>query len=294
MTLHVINSGDTIVKKFGKLGIAQSTIDLISHTISERKGMQSKGFMTVSKAGDKFVRQEISAEDIKRNLEHLEKVMDWIGINCEIIPCGAALNVKRQQRQQLERLIGSSSIETILIASEPGHILYSDDGHLRSLAKREFNVNGIWTQVLLMKCLDEDILERGKYSESVIQLVNHSYRHTSIDAGILIEAAKQSDWLPKPPYTTVLKILGGQYSDERSALIIGTNFLYELWKQPPILVQQRDQIILSILNALTSRRNPRIIIGKLARMLERKFYLIPPALQEVFSIMKAWEKTHIV
>ncbi|MBA7499086.1 Lipopolysaccharide assembly protein B [subsurface metagenome] len=294
MTLHITNSRDAIVQKFGKLGIAQSTIDLLSHAISERKGIQSKGFMVISKAEDKFVRQEISAEDIKRNLEHLEKIMDWIGNNCEVIPCGAALNVKRQQRQQLERLIGSPSIETILIASEPGNIFYSDDERLRSLAKREFNVNGIWTQVLLMKCLDEDILERGKYNESVIQLVNHSYRHISIDAHVLIEAVKQSEWSPRPPYTTVLKVLEGQYSDERSALIVGTNFLYELWKQPPILVQRRDQIILSILDALTSRRSPRIIMGKLAKMLGKKFYLILPALQEVLSIMESWEKTHII
>lgn len=293
MTLHVINAGDVVVKRFGKLGIAQSTVDLISHTIGERKGIQSKGFMVVSKEGDKFVRQEISAEDIKRNLEHLEKVMGWININCEIIPCKAALNVKREQRQQLEKMIGSSFIETILIASEPGAILYSDDERLRSLAKREFNTDGVWTQVLLMKCLDEGILDRGKYSEIVIQLANYSYRHTSIDAYVLIEAAKQAGWSPRPPYTTALKVLGGQYSNEGSALIVATRFLYELWKQP-ILAQQRDQIIMALLDAITFKRKPRVVITRLTKLVERRFYLIPLALKDVLSIMSIWEKTHII
>lgn len=294
MTLHITNSGDAIVQKFGKLGIAQSTIDLLSLIISERKGIQSKGFMVISKAEDKFFRQEISAEDIKRDLEYLEKITSWIEENCEVIPCSAALSVKRQQRKHLESLIGSSSIETVLIASEPGNILYSDDERLRSLAKGEFGVNGVWTQVLLMKCLNEGIIKREKYNESVIQLVSHSYRHTSIDAYILVEAAKQSAWSIKPPFITVLKILEGRYSDENPALVVGTNFFYELWKQPPILVERRDQIILSVLNALTTRRNPRIILAKLAKMLEKKFYLITPALHEILSIMKAWEKTHMV
>lgn len=294
MTLHITNSADTIVQKFGKLGISQSTIDLLYHAISERKGIQSKGYMVIGKAEDKFVRQEISAEDIKRNLEYLEKIIDWIGKNCEVIPCSAALNVKRQQRQQLERLIGSSSIETILVASEPGNIFYSDDERLRSLAKRELNINGIWTQALLMKCLDEDFPERGRYNECVIKLINYSYRHTSIDAYVLVEAAKQSDWSPRPPYTTVLKVLGGQHSDERSALIVGTNFLYELWKQPTILVQKRDQIILALLDTITSKRNPRAVMTKLAKMLERKFYIIPLALNEVITLMDLWGKTHIV
>lgn len=294
MTLNAIDAGDEIIERFGKLGISQSSIDIFSQTISERKGMQSKGFMVIGKEGDRFVRQEFSAQDIKRNLEHLEKTMAWIEKNCETIPCNVALTVKREQRKHLEELIGSSFIESILIASEPGAILYSDDERFRSLAKGEFDTDGVWTQVLLMQCMEEGILSKEKYNDMVIRLATLSYRHTSIDAGVLIEAAKQSEWLPKPPYTTVLKILGGQYSDEKSALIVGTNFLYELWKQPPILIQKRDQIILSILNALTSRRNPRIIISKLAKMLERKFYLIQPALQEVFSIIKAWEKTRIV
>jgi len=294
MTLHIINAGDLVVKRFGKVGIAQSTVDLLSDTITERKGIQSKGFMIVSKEGDKFVRQEISAEDIKRNLEHLEKVMDWISVNCEIIPCEAALSVKRQQRQQLEQLIGSSSIEAILIASEPGHILYSDDERLRSLAKREFNTDGVWTQVLLMKCLDGGILDRGKYNESIIQLSNYSYRHTSIDAYVLIEAARQSGWSPKPPYTTILRILGGQYSNESSALIVGTNFLYELWKQPAILAQRRDQTILALLDAITSRRNPRVIMEKLTKLLKRRFFIIPLALKEVLSVMDMWGKAHII
>lgn len=293
MTLHLISAGDVIVERFGKLGVAQSTVDLFSHTIDERKGIQSKGFMVVSKEGDKFVRQEISAEDIKRNLEHLEKVTGWVNINCEIIPCKAALNVKREQRQQLEKMIGSSFIETILIASEPEAILYSDDELLRSLAKREFNTDGVWTQVLLTKCLDEGILDRGNYSEMVIQLANHSYRHTSIDAYVLIEAAKQSGWSPRPPYTIVLKALGGQYSNESSALIVGTKFLYELWKQP-ILAQQRDQTILALLDAITFKRNPRVIMAKLRKLLERRFYLIPLALKDAVSVMNIWEKTHII
>jgi len=293
MTIHAINIADFMVKRFGKIGVAQSTIDLLSDAIRERKGIQSKGFMVIGKERDKFVRQDISAEDIKRNLEYLEKVLNWININCEIIPCKAALTVRRDQRQQVEKMIGSSSIETALIASEPGTVLFTDDERLRSLAKREFNTDGVWTQVLLMKCLNEGTLDRGEYDDCVIQLANLHYRHTSIDAFVLVEAAKRSGWAPRPPYTTVLRVLGGQYSDESSALIVGTKFLYELWKQP-VLAQERDQTILALLSAITFKRKPRVTMRKLTRLLERKFYLIPLAFEQVISVMNAWERTHIV
>jgi len=292
MTLHAIGVTDFMVKRFGKIGIAQSVVDVLSETITERKGIQAKGFMVIGKEGDQFVRQEISAEDIKRNLEYLENILKWIGTSCEILPCKAALTVKRNQRQQLEKTIGLSSIETVLIASEAGAILYTDDERLRSLARCEFKVNGVWTQVLLMKCLNERTLDRGKYNEYVIQLASLNYRHTSVDAFVLIEAAKRSGWAPKPPFTTVLKMLGGLYSNEGSAVVVGTTFIYELFKQT-MLPQQRDQLILALLDTITSKRNPGVVLTRLKKGLERNFYLIPLSLTQVLSVIDAWEKLHI-
>jgi hypothetical protein len=144
-----------------------------------------------------------------------------------------------------------------------------------------------------MKSLNDGTLDRGKYNECVIQLINLNYRHTIIDALNLVEAAKHSGWAPKPPYTTVLRILGGQYSNENSALIVGANFLYELFKQT-MLTQQRDQLILALLDTITSKRNPRIVIGKLKKLLERRFYIIPLSLGQVFSIIDSWQMVHIV
>ncbi len=292
MTLHAIGIADFIVKRFGKIGIAQSTVDLLSEAVTERKGIQAKGFMIIGKEGDEFVRQDISAEDIRHNLEYLENILKWISTSCEIIPCRAALTVKRVQRQQLEKMIGASPVETILIASEAGRLLYTDDGHLRSLARNEFKVNGVWTQVLLMKCLSERILDRDKYDECVIQLASLNYRHTSIDSFVLIDAARRSGWTPKPPFTTVLRLLGGQYSNEASARIVGTTFIYELFKQT-ILPQQRDQLILALIDTMTSKRNPGVVLGELKKALERRFYLIPLSLSQVLALIDAWQKLHI-
>jgi tetratricopeptide (TPR) repeat protein len=292
MTLHAIGVSDFMVKRFGKIGIAQSTVDALSKTITELKGIQAKGFMVIGKEGDQFVRQEISVEDIKRNLGYLENILKWIGTSCEILPCKAALTMKRNQRQQLEKTIGLSSIETVLIASEAGSVLYTDDERLRSLARSEFKVNGVWTQVLLMSCLKEGTLDRGKYNDFVIQLASLNYRHTSIDAFVLVEAARRSGWTPKPPFTTILKVLDGQHSNAGSALIVGTTFIYELFKQT-MLPQQRDQLILALLDTITSKRNPGIVLTRLKKDIEKKFYLIPLSLTQVSSVIEAWQKLHV-
>lgn len=292
MTLHGTNAEDTIIKAFGKLGIAQSTIDLLQYTINNRKGIQSKGFMTIGKERDKFVKQEISAEDVKRSIEYLESITHWIENNCEIIPCKAALDMKRDRKQQIDRMFGPSFIDTILIASETGNLLYSDDERLRSFAKTEFNVDGVWTQFLLMHCLNIKALERSKYNKMVIKLVSAHYRHTSIDADILIEAAEQAKWVPSQPYTTVLQILQGKSSNESSALIVTTEFLYKLWVQP-ILANQRDYLLLSLLDFITTERNRGVILDKLIYHIKRRFVLLPFAEKQILLVINIWKKMHI-
>jgi len=293
MTLHGINAQDVIIRDFGKLGIAQSTIDLLQCTIDERRGIYAKGLMTIGKEGNQFVRQEISAENVKSGTEYLKSILHWIGNNCEIIPCKAALDVKRDRKQQLDRMMGSSFIDTVLIASEPGNLLYSDDERLRSFAKASFNVDGVWTQVVLMHCLNINIFEKAKYNEMIIKLVLSHYHHTSIDSDILIEAARQSEWSPSQPYTTVIQVLRGKFSDERSALIVVNNFLYELWKEP-ILAQQRDYLILILLDVITAERNRRVVLNKLISYVKRRFFLLPLAERQIISLIKVWRRMHII
>ncbi len=293
MTLHSINTTDVVIRAYGKLGISQSTIDLIKDTIDERKGFELNGFMTIGREGDKFVKRQISAEDIRRNIQDLEAILCWIDNNCEIIPCKAALNIKRSRIQELNEMFGKSFMDTILISSESGNLLYSDDERLRSFAKSEFKVFGVWSQILFMHCLNNNLLERSKYNEIIIKLVNLNYYHTSVDSNILIEAAKQSNWSPSYPYTAVLKVLSGKLSDEDSALNVGTNFLYELWKQP-ILSHQRDYLILSLLDTIVAERNRHSILDKLIYNIKKRFRILPLAEKQIISLIEIWKQMHIL
>ena len=67
--------------------------------------------------------------------------------------------------------------------------------------------------------------------------------------------------VPSEPYTTVLQILK-KSSNESSALIVTTEFLYKLWVQP-ILANQRDYLLLSLLDFITTERNRGVILDKL-------------------------------
>ena len=91
MTIHSIGAADAVIKAFGKLGIAQSTIDELQQITNEREGMWSKRkSMSVGKEGDQYVRTIITPEEVRQNVEYLKNVIKWIQESCEghpLHPC---------------------------------------------------------------------------------------------------------------------------------------------------------------------------------------------------------------
>src|SRR5260221_13559158 len=94
-------------------------------------GMASeKGFMTVGKEGNAYVREDITAEQIKNGTVYLQAIFDWIKKNCDVIPCEEALKINTGQRQKLYDLFGSDAIDSVLLAKQEKRIFVTDDERL--------------------------------------------------------------------------------------------------------------------------------------------------------------------
>jgi hypothetical protein len=249
--------------------------------------------MSIGKEGERFVRSEITGEEVKKMIEYFEEMISWVGKNCEVVPIKGALDIPRERKGPLTEMLGGSFLDTILISTESGNLLFSDDERLRTFAKSEFGVDGVWTQILLMFALNEKAIEKSRYNEVILNLICAHYYHIGIDADILIEAARKSDWAPSYPYTTILKLLGSDRSDITSALAVSTAFLYELWKQP-ILPERRDYLIYELLNVVTVGRDRRRILTKLIGMIRGRFLLLPLEERRIISIIELWQRLHLV
>ena len=293
MTIYDLKVHNIVVETFGKLGIAQSTIDDIQQKIHELRGMSAQGFMMIGHRDGQYVRQEITADQVQENREYLEKLVEWIRQNCNLFPVSAAGNMDREKRKRLEEFLGKSFADTMLIASESGNLLWSDDYRLRLFAAHRYNADGVWTQIVLDACKERKQLEEDEYIKAVIHLVTSKYHHTAVDVDTVIEAARQSDWIHDFPLTQVLKILNGKYCDEDSAIAIAVEFVYRLW-QAPIILQKRDALIIAVLNTITEGRNRPQALNRFMRGIQQRFNLRPLAIPAIVSIVEAWQETHIL
>lgn len=203
------------------------------------------------------------------------------------------------RKRELDDLFQPSFIDTLLIASQPGYLLFSDDEQLRLYAKTGFNsdtgidfdIDGVWTQVVLEHCVNKNLLDRTEYNKMTIKLVCSNYYHTEFDAEVLMEAARQSDWKPTEPYNSLVKVLGSQGVSLSSALNVATNFLFQLWTQSIVHSRSID-LTHALLDELTFRRRPRAVLMELADQVLDKFEFHPLAAREVISLIRANARTH--
>ncbi|MEN6554196.1 MAG: hypothetical protein ABFC34_15060 [Methanobacterium sp.] len=208
LTIHETKTKDFVVKTFGKLGIAQSTIDEIIQALNYQKILKERGSAYSEMTPDDEVKlHDIHSKLIERNINYLEDLLVWIEHNCEVLSCRGALKINRNKRVQFNNLLSKSFMDTILIASDEGNLLYSDDGPLRLIAKEKFDVNGIWTQAVLLECLKRNNLKIDGYNKAIVKLLSFDYNSTYYNAQIIITAAEESEWISSNPYNTVINVI---------------------------------------------------------------------------------------
>lgn len=294
ITLHCLEAADTVVKTFGKLAVAQSTIDALLQMIHEQESMWSqREGMSIEKQGNQYVRHMINPEDVKRSVERLNELIKWIRENCDVLPCTPALQMNQLRKRELDETFHPIFLDTLLIATQPGHLLLSDDERLRFYGKTDFNsdagtnfqIDGVWTQVVLEHCLNLNVLDKTKYDKMVIQLVCSNYYHTEFDVDVLIEAVKQSNWNLTEPYNSLTQVLGGHKSDLSEALNVTVDFLFQLW-QEPIPYSQRKYLTFGLLAGLTSARRTQVVLEQLGDKIQKKHLLSYPIENRILTQIK--------
>lgn len=299
VTLHCLEAADTVVNAFGKLGVAQSTIDELQRIIHEKKMGADREGMIVGKQGDRYVKHIITPEAVQGEIEHLKDLIKWIRENCEIQPVTAALQINQLHKRKFDDAFQPFFMDTLLIASQPDHLLLSDDERLRQYAKTnfsneigaDFDIDGVWTQVVLEHCVNKNLLHKTEYDKMTLQLICSHYYHTEFDAEVLLEAARQSDWNPSEPYNNLVQTLESQEVNLPAALDVAADFLFELWTKP-LLLNQPKSLTFCLFEGLTTGRGTRIVLNRLAKRILGRSPLHSWAEERILSLIQEYMQIH--
>jgi tetratricopeptide (TPR) repeat protein len=292
ITLHHLGVADDVVRILGKFGIAQSTIDLFQAMIEMSQGVQREGFATLGVENGQGVWHDFTSEHVELRKIAFERITDWIRQNCVVLPCHRALDIIKDERNKLNKHVGTAFIDTVLIAGEPGRILYSDDQWLRWYARADSNISGVWTQTVLKYCLMRQNSDESLYRKATLKLARLGYTLTVIDAETLIEAVRTSEWKPQPTYTSALMALANENNSQENVVSVSGDFLRQLYLEVVItdthLIDPRDNLVFELLKTLTARRSATIFVKNLIRTIQQKFEVMPLQKTSVLTAITVW------
>lgn len=255
ITIHGIGVADKVVEHFGKLGITQTTIDLINETISDRRGMKAKGFMSIAKEGESFVKEEISPEQVAEGLEYFENISKWIEVNCDVLTSNKP-RPQTGEKRDTEEILGTSFVDTLSVAAKKDYILLTDDERLRSYAKSEYKIDGVWTQFVLMELMKAETITVEEYSDAVIKLVNSKYQHTSINKDIVYRAGEKANWnMDERSFSRVMLMLSEEYTEVRSATVVVADVVMMLWLDLSKTKVEKEEILSKLLKTFIGNRD---------------------------------------
>jgi len=171
--------------------------------------------------------------------------------------------------------------------------LFSDDLFLRLIAKNDFNVDGVWTQILLLNLFNLGKIKKEIYVDKTISLIECNYNYITFNAEILAESLKRANFEHDiNPYTDVLERI--RTTDENSIVNLTINYLEILNTETNISNVRKDFLIVNYLDRISDNGSNKKIIKKLKFIIKKKYRLSPINENVITSLIEYWEKTKII
>jgi PIN domain associated with the TPR-GreAB-C-PIN system len=229
--------------------ITQSCLDFLKELIHDCQLSRDKEGGYLVKQGDQYVFHENTKEKKEIEIESYENLYNWALNNCDIIPAIGSMDPSGLSFE-LSKLMDQSFTDCIMAANGSESILLSDDQRLRSYAKQEWGVDGVWLQSILLVAMEENNISLKKYCNVTTSLIEAGLHYTTIDARVLFTIAKSENWNLTAKFIKIISIIESGNSDLKSSWEVSINFLFNLW-DINIANSKKEALTAQIITSLT-------------------------------------------
>ncbi|MGA9885394.1 MAG: hypothetical protein WBQ34_16890 [Candidatus Acidiferrales bacterium] len=184
---------------------------------------------TLAFEGGKHVMYERSAEEKEQQSRKDREFLDFVKGIMEIRPAPGLAALEPEKRDTLTKLFGPYGAESLLLASEPGYVLWTDDLIQGRVAAEEFGASKAWTQLVLGVFADDGLLEPDDYYNATAKLIGMNFVATQFDSESLLASLRLAKWnVDAPPAAQLLKIFADPNADLQALLRIFVQFTIKL------------------------------------------------------------------
>lgn len=290
LLVHELEIQDLIAREIPMLLIAQSTLDEISSHLADVIFAREQGVTNIVLLAGRLTRYEVSADRVRQQKLFFQNTIEWAKDHCTVAPIQLFIEIPVNERDQLTQMLGESFFHSLLIAQERRTLLYSDDRALRNYAKKNKEVDGIWTQRILFWLLASNKIELGEYQRLSARLAAFNIKGTELNIPIIIESARRSNWQPNHEFSATLEILNAYNAKNlRDGAAIAATLIKQIWQEKLLPFTYENLIKHVIKIFLEGRKDRNKSLDTLMNRIDIEFSVAPleiTNLRQLINLLK--------
>lgn len=226
--------------------------------------------------------------DGKRADVQLKGLADALQSVCRVRDGAVLASIDHERRERLISFFGRHGAESIVIASMPGHVLWTDDMILADLAKTEFGVRRVWTEAALQARAQAGNLDPAELASASTKLAGWGYSFTTPSLETLMRAGSVAVWNPDQfPLRQGLDQFASNTMSVADAVRLGAEMIVKMYNDAHLRGQRRT-VTSRLLDRIALRPGGREAIEMLPRSLPIRFGLDLIRAREFSDVVRGW------
>ncbi len=278
-TLDVL---DVLVAVFGRLVVPRSAMDEL-RMMQDGEVPRRARSMSVRYVDGSYVAQETTAGEREGRGRYIDGIISRIEAACSI-EAAVAADRPSELAATMTATFGSHVLDVADLAAAGGHVLVSEDLHLRQVVQLTHEVGGIWIQAALAHACDLGIITRARYVDALVGLAARRHGHVPLQADVMIRLLEaDDDGLER--LSCVSRFIGRADADMGSHLEVVRGFFSAAWSAgfPSLKLRRATSLLLD-----------RLTGGRRAERAMLLAYLKEGANWSLHGHIDSWATGHLV
>jgi len=243
---------------------------------------------SLGKQAGRYVFEKQTSESLEQHRTLVQTIVDKVQAHCAVVACAELASVPPNKREPLIKLIGMHSAQSVLLATVPGRVLWTDDFVVSMLAATEFQVNRIWTRAAFELQARSGRIEQEMLSDITAKLIGWRYYFTTPNPSSLVRAASLARWNPGSwPLRQAIDQISDETISMRDTLVLTIAFVVK-YANEVALPEDRDALTVALLESLAKRAGGLAGICELLDAIPSAFGLNVIRATETAETVRAW------
>lgn len=286
-TLALLDQFDELSKFNVQVLISELTLGEIRAYMKDQDGGSHKS-SRIGKIEGRYFMEEVTPESRRQYRESLENVIVKLLAHCTITGCPELAAVPPEKRGFLTKAFGMHGAQSVVLATVPGRVLWTDDYGVAMLAQHEFGVRRVWTRVAFDERAIAGAIKPEVFHEATARLIGWRYQFTSPNLPALVCAGSLAQWNPdRWPLKQALDLLGDTNLSTKDAVRLAISLILH-YAGEVVLPEVRGALTVQILANLSRRGQGLLPVHVLLRTLPSEFGLNLIRANEMVQLIRAW------